>query len=145
MKTVECRSWCLLSSAAAQSNQKNKAPAHWEPTKRERVTILAAIAEIILAAFGGGGISAIIIALLNRHWAKQDKKDDKLSALVIAQKVLMIDRVRHLGQSYINDGGVSLQDKENLLEMHAAYKALGGNGHLDTVMAEVENIPIIRR
>ena len=102
------------------------------------------IAQLILAAFGGGGLSAIIIAALNRHWAKQDRKDDRLTALVSAQKVLMIDRVRYLGQRYINKGCISLVDKENLLEMHKAYKALGGNGHLDTVIAEIEELPIDR-
>ena len=102
------------------------------------------VAQIILAAFGGGGLSAIIVALLNRHWSKQDKEDDKLTALVAAQKVIMIDRVRHLGQCYINKGCISLLDKENLLEMHKAYKALGGNGHLDTVISEIDELPIDR-
>ncbi|MBS4881351.1 MAG: hypothetical protein KH138_13830 [Firmicutes bacterium] len=102
------------------------------------------IAQLILAAFGGGGLSAIIVALLNRHWVKQDREDDHLAALVAAQKVLMIDRVRYLGQCYINKGCIRLVDKENLLEMHKAYKALGGNGHLDTVMSEIEELPIDR-
>lgn len=101
--------------------------------------------QIILAALGSGGLSAIVVALLNRHWAKQDREDDKLTALVAAQKVVMIDRVRYLGQRYINDGGITLADKENLEEMHKAYRALGGNGHLDTVMAEVEELPIIKK
>lgn len=103
------------------------------------------IVQIALAALGSGGLSAIIVALLNRHWAKQDKEDDKLAGLVAAQKVLMIDRVRYLGQHYIDAGGISLADKENLEEMHKAYTALGGNGHLDTVMAEVEELPILKK
>lgn len=103
------------------------------------------ILQIILAALGSGGLSAIVVALLNRHWARQDREDDKLTALVAAQKVVMIDRVRYLGQRYINDGGITLADKENLEEMHKAYRALGGNGHLDTVMAEVEELPIIKK
>lgn len=106
---------------------------------------MESITEIILAAFGGGGLSAIIVALLNRHWAKQDREDDKLTALVTAQKVLMIDRVRYLGQNYINKGSITLADKENLLEMHKAYTALGGNGHLDTVIAEIDELPITRK
>ena len=62
-----------------------------------------------------------------------------------AQKVLMIDRVRYLGSSYIHDGGIALEDKENLSEMYQAYKALGGNGHLSTVMAEVERLPVAEK
>lgn len=102
------------------------------------------VAQLILAGFGGGGLSAIIVALLNRHWTKEDRKDDRLTALVAAQKVIMIDRVRYLGQCYINKGCISLLDKENLLEMHKAYKALGGNGHLDTVISEIDELPIDR-
>ena len=101
-------------------------------------------AQILVAAFSGGGLSAIIVALLNRHWTKQDREDDRLTALVSAQKVLMVDRVRYLGQCYINKGSISLQDKETLLEMHQNYKALGGNGHLDAVMAEIDELPIDR-
>lgn len=103
------------------------------------------VITIIVAALGSSGLSAIIVALLGRRWAKQDRQDDRLTALVAAQKVLMIDRVRYLGQCYINQGGISLADKENLLEMHKAYQSLGGNGHLDTIMAEVDELPILKK
>ena len=54
----------------------------------------------------------------------------------------MIDRVRCLGKGYIKDGEISLSDKEDLVSMYNAYKALGGNGHLNTVMREVESLPV---
>lgn len=59
-----------------------------------------------------------------------------------ALKVLMIDRVRYLGNRYIHEGSISLTDKETLQDMHRAYKALGGNGHLNTVMKEIDDLPI---
>ena len=34
------------------------------------------------------------------------------------------------------------RDKETLQEMYGAYKALGGNGHLETVMHEVDRLPV---
>lgn len=100
------------------------------------------VVTIILAVLGSTGVSTIVVACLNRHWQKKDKGDARIDALVNAQKVTMIDRVRWLGSHYINDGEISLEDKENLQAMHDAYKALGGNGHLDTVMKEVEKLPI---
>lgn len=103
------------------------------------------IVGIVSLVLGSSGLSAVVVAALNHHWSKKDKEDDKLAALVTAQKVLMIDRVRYLGQRYINQGGISLADKENLLEMHKAYRALGGNGHLDTIMAEVDELPILKK
>ena len=96
-------------------------------------------------AIGSSGLSAIIIAILNHRWAKKKNSSGKLDALVEAQKVLMIDRVRYLGSSYIHEGEISLEDKESLTEMYQAYKSLGGNGHLSTIMAEVERLHIVER
>ncbi len=86
----------------------------------------------------GSGVTAIVLAVMQRKWAKDDRQD----AIVEALKVLMIDRVRYLGNRYIQEGSVKLSDKETLQDMHRAYKALGGNGHLNTVMAEVDELPI---
>ena len=96
----------------------------------------------ILGAGIGAGAMSILQAWLTRKWAKSDKDESKLDAVVVAQKLLMMDRVRYLGKTYLKDGSISLEDKENLEEMHKAYKALGGNGHLDTVMEEIERLPV---
>ena len=96
------------------------------------------ILQIVLTAATGSGVTAIILAILQRKWTKDDKSD----AIVEALKVLMVDRVRHSGQAYIAAGSISLSDKEALGEMHRAYKVLGGNGHLNTIMAEVEDLPL---
>ena len=97
---------------------------------------------LILGFLGGGGVSAVVIACLNRSWQEKDRQASELADLVTAQKLIMLDRVRHLGKNHIKDGYISLEDKETLFEMHKAYKALGGNGHLDTIMDEVEHLQI---
>ncbi len=96
------------------------------------------ILNIALACLGSSGLTAIILAILNRRWSKQDKQD----AVVAGLKVLTVDRVRYLGRCYIKDQRITLEDKENLEDMYRAYKALGGNGHLETVMDEVERLPV---
>jgi len=91
---------------------------------------------------------SIAQAALQRKWKKEDaeKIDPALvKALVAAQKVTMVDRIRYLGGKYISSGEISLEEKETLHEMHGAYRALGGNGHLDTVMAEVDKLPVVER
>lgn len=101
--------------------------------------------EFVIAIFSGSvgaGIMSIILACLQRRWAKKDKKDGQISALVGALKVLMVDRVRHLGGRYIEAKKISLDDKETLHQMHDAYKALGGNGHLDLIMKEVDRLTV---
>ena len=96
----------------------------------------------LLSGSIGAGLMAILSAALQRHWHKKDKGSENIKALVSAQKVLMIDRVRYLGSRYIQHGQITLEDKENLNDMYAAYKALGGNGHLETVMKEVGRLPV---
>lgn len=107
------------------------------------------ILTILGLCLGSSGVSGLVVACLQRHWAKRDKqeqqrdqKDDKLCAIVAAIKVLTLDRVKHLAKCHIKDGYIDLGDKETLQDMHRAYKALGGNGHLDTAMAAVEKLPI---
>ena len=97
----------------------------------------------LLGAGIGAGLMAILKDYLNRKWSKDDKTDARIDALVRAEKITMIDRVTSLGKRYISAGEISLADKENLIEMHEAYKALGGNGHLDTVMNEVRKLKVI--
>lgn len=97
----------------------------------------------LIGALTGSGVSSIVVVLLQRKWSKQDKHDERVDALVDATKVQMIDRVRWLGKQYINDGVIHLEDKENLIEMYNAYKRLGGNGHLETIMYEVNHLKVI--
>lgn len=94
--------------------------------------------ETLTACACSSGLTGLVLALLQRHWSKQDKQDSIVSAL----KVLTVDRVRYLARCYIRDGDITLEDKETLQDMHRAYKALGGNGHLDTAMEAVEKLPI---
>lgn len=91
------------------------------------------------AVVGGGGVTAIALAILNRKWAKDDKRD----AVVKAQKLVMLDRCRFLAKQYIASGQISLEDKEHLGEMHDSYKELGGNGHFDRLMKEVDRLPVV--
>lgn len=100
------------------------------------------VVTVICAVLGSSGLSSVLTAWLNHKWSKEKKEDARIEALVNAQKVSMIDRVRYLGKCYIDKGCINLDDKENLKEMHKAYKGLGGNGHLDLVMEEVEKLPV---
>ena len=95
-----------------------------------------------LSAGIGAGAMAILNTIINHVLKKNDKEDEKITALTEAQKLLMQDKVRYLGSKFITEGKISLENKEMLKEMHKAYQALGGNGHLDTVMAEVDKLPI---
>ena len=96
----------------------------------------------ILGAGIGSGIMMIFHAMLQRKWQKEDRSADKMDAQTEALKVIMRDRVNYLGKTYVKRGYISLDEKDTLKEMFKAYKGLGGNGHLDTIMDEVEKLEV---
>ena len=101
--------------------------------------------DILLTILSAGlvsGLMSIATLCLQRHWHNQDKKKDKNDAQAEALKVILIDRVSWLGKSYISHGEIEIDDKQNLKAMHKAAQGLGLNGDLDTIMQEVEKLPI---
>lgn len=102
-----------------------------------------AIVIALLSGGTGAGIMAIVLACLQRHWKKKDEKDTRSDAIVNALKLIMIDQVKANAKRYIRAGRISLEDKEHIKEQHDVYKALGGNGHLDTTMEEVNRLKVI--
>lgn len=57
-------------------------------------------------------------------------------------KAQAYDRVRRLGMEYIKAGQITAEELHGLMELHEAYKMLGGNGFLDKLMEEVNNLRI---
>lgn len=96
----------------------------------------------ILGAGIGSGIMMIFHAILQRRWQLKDRSAEKMDAQTEALKVMMIDRIKFLGKEYIKQHYVSLDDKETLKEMYHAYKRLGGNGHLQMLMDEVDKLEV---
>lgn len=108
-----------------------------------------------------GATGAAIVALLDHviQWAlgRKAKKDDareldvaswhddtdqKINALVAGQKYILLDRIQYLARAYIRDGEISFDDRRRLHQMHDAYHNLGGNGDLDTLMEQVDELPL---
>ena len=57
----------------------------------------------------------------------------------------MLDRIRYLGQKYIEAGEIDFDDRRILNAMHDSYhNGLGGNGDADVVMQEVNKLPLRR-
>lgn len=73
--------------------------------------------ETLTACACSSGLTGLVLALLQRHWSKQDKQDSIVSAL----KVLTVDRVRYLARCYIRDGDITLDDKDAVQDKAAAY------------------------
>ena len=125
--------------------------------------------EVILAIVGGScgaaivaGIFGIITWRLNRKATKEDRTEAKVDAncaargkeikdlqtlvsvLILADRTILYDRIKHLGKSYIARGYVTLEELEDLKRMHDVYHdpdKLNGNGFLDDLMSTVRSLP----
>jgi len=95
--------------------------------------------EYVIAIIGSGALSALIAGIFNLIQGRQ--KNEQGIAKGVRQ--LLYDRIKHRGKRYIADGSISLDELEDLIEMHTIYHDdLGGNGYLDSLMAQVKKLPI---
>lgn len=106
--------------------------------------------QIIALVLGGGfsaafvsGVIQLILWRWNRRAAKADKAGGNELHIKNALRILMYDRIKHLGRCYIERGYVTTDELEDLIAMHECYHDdLDGNGFLDNLMAQVKNLPI---
>ena len=113
---------------------------------------------IILALLAGGGVGVGLVNLIRdqlqfrreRKAQREDRKEQKedevsrqLSVLGEAIKFLLYDRIKSLGTCYIKDNEIDIDDRSMLGKMHNVYhNGLKGNGDLDLLMKEVNNLPL---
>ena len=97
----------------------------------------------ILGAGVGSGLMAIILACLQNKWKKEEKHDERIDALVESQKIMMVHTVKSMARPMIELGDICIEDKETIQEMYKAYKALGGNGHLDPTMEAINRLKVV--
>lgn len=120
--------------------------------------------DIIIAILTGGvGAAAVkfifdgIVWRRNRKAEKEDRKElnteerlEKIEQQNKAQseaiKFILYDRIRFLGQYYVSQNEINLDDRRILNDMHRSYhNGLGGNGDLDVLMKQVNELPLKMR
>lgn len=129
------------------------------------------MSEVIIAVVSGGSVVAVIEGVRewlswrrNRKALKEDNEaasvekaieitaekvntlEEKVDALVEANRYILYDRIRFLGQCYIDEKEIDFDDRRILNKMHESYhNGLNGNGDLDTLMNEVNHLPLKHR
>jgi len=117
--------------------------------------------DIIIAVLTGGVGAAVVKFVFdavawrrNRKAEKEDRQESnaeerlkKIEAQNKAQseaiKFILYDRIRYLGQYYVSEKEINIDDRRILNEMHCSYhQGLGGNGDLDVLMKQVNNLPL---
>lgn len=131
--------------------------------------------ELLIGFVSGGALAALIKVLADRFAWKRKRKADKedkverkqeeaerqaalkteerletiedtTGVLKEAMKFVLYDRIRFLGQAYIADKEIDFDDRRILNNMHHTYHfGLCGNGDLDTLMEEVNHLPLKTR
>lgn len=122
-----------------------------------------------LADLFGNAFGAAIVAGLfgmwqwrqNRKAQKEDKAADTkvancaargaeiqqlqktVDSLIVADRAILYDRIKHLAKSYLSRGYITVEEYEDLKRMHKVYHDdLKGNGFLDTIMQRVANLEV---
>jgi hypothetical protein len=120
------------------------------------------LVDLLKSASGAGivaGLFGLVQWRLNRKAQKEDKAADKkvascaargaeiaalqqtVNALIVADRTILYDRIKHLAKTYIRRGWISVEEYEDLKRMHKVYHDdLQGNGFLDSIMENVDRI-----
>ena len=94
-----------------------------------------------------------IVELQNEIKTLKDKDDEaketlekmqmQIDATAEGVKLMLLDRVLYLGQSYIDKGEISYDDRRRFHQMHDCYhKRLDGNGDADIIVEGVDELPL---
>ena len=80
----------------------------------------------------------------NKRFEEQfESLSKQLAAVAKAERVVLLDRILYLGQSYIDKGEISYDDRKRFHDMHSCYhNDLGGNGDADLVVEGVDELPL---
>lgn len=90
--------------------------------------------EIVIALLGSSVLSSVISAVISALSAKNRAKQ--------IDQLLLLQALKSEARHCINEGCVSVKDLECVENYYQHYKALGGNGFSDTLMAKVRQLPI---
>ena len=98
------------------------------------------IDTIIKGLFDLAGIAlSLALGYLIAQRKDAKKADDSVMAGV---RILLYDRIKHLGKKYVSRGNITLEEMEDLHTMHKIYhEELAGNGFLDSLMKTVDSLP----
>lgn len=73
--------------------------------------------------------------------AEIERLQSTVNALIVADRTILYDRIKHLAKAYIKRGWISVEEYEDLKRMHSVYHdELNGNGFLDNIMEEVNKL-----
>jgi hypothetical protein len=76
-----------------------------------------------------------------KRGAEIERLQNTVNSLIVADRTILYDRIKHLAKAYIKRGWISVEEYEDLKRMHSVYHdELNGNGFLDNIMEEINKL-----
>lgn len=102
--------------------------------------------ETAMAVLGGSAGAALVTGiwslteyLLRRKDERSEKKDAQRKAL----KYMMLYIIQERAKEHIREASISMDERRSLHRWHTLYhEGLGGNGDADTLMQQVDALPL---
>lgn len=96
---------------------------------------MSEVVTIVVAVLSSGALTALVNGLIAYRQSKR--------GVTAGVRMLLYDRIKHLGKGYIARGSITSEELEDLVQLHEVYhKDLDGNGFLDAIMNNVKSLPI---
>ncbi len=72
-----------------------------------------------------------------------EKLENRFDNVEYTNRVILYDRIKHLGTKHIKHGTITFDDRRALRNLHDAYhNKCGGNGDLDLMMKAIDQLPL---
>lgn len=102
--------------------------------------------EGILAVLGGGMGAALVTGLwtmVQYKLRRRDEHSDRVDAQKKALRYIMLYIIEERAKEHIRNGAISMEARRSLHHWHELYhNGLGGNGDADTLMGQVDRLPL---
>lgn len=96
----------------------------------------------LMSALLGGGVMSFVQFLIARHdrQRKEEIDPERFEELIKLNLAVSQDRLVYLGESYIENGDISIRDWSIYDEMFKHYAELGGNHYAQEIHEEVKKL-----
>lgn len=89
------------------------------------------IQVVVISCLGSTGLFSFLQFLITRR-----------GALTTAVRAILRDRMLSLSEQYLQEGVITLHERDNYTSLYDAYKGVKGNTFVDDLYKEVMDLPL---
>ena len=97
---------------------------------------------LLIAIFGSNGLFSVIILLMNRHFAKKDKKNDEQETIKMVLEAVAHDAYFDDCRRLLKKDSITEEELDNHNYLYRAYHAMGLNSTGDRMHQLVLEKPV---